>query len=78
MDAVYSGAALVAVSNLMRERLRGAMTTGIVPESDRWATPATSTTPTDAPTARGTLLSRVWRFAAGHATRPKVANGSSC
>lgn len=61
------------VLRVTEHAIDGAMTTGIVPESARRTTPATSSTPTDPPAARGNLLARAWRFPARATTRPKVA-----
>jgi hypothetical protein len=58
--------------------MEGAITTGITPEPDGRATPATSTDATSAREARGNLLSRAWRFAARPAARPKAAGCPAC
>lgn len=65
------------VSPMMRERLDGAITTGIGPERESRTAGMTSPELDDnEPTSGGNLLSRAWRLIAGPVARPKAAEGS--
>jgi hypothetical protein len=77
MITVYA-ATLGDMSTVMREHLKGVITTGIAPGSDGRTTPATSPSSSDDPPTRGNLLSRVWRFPARLSARPKAAAGGTC
>ena len=78
MNGTLYGMALVDVMDMMRNKTDGAITTGITPEPDGRATPATSPAPADDAPTRGNLLSRAWRLAARPAARPKAAGCPTC
>jgi hypothetical protein len=72
------GMALFESVKSMERAMDGAITTGITPEPDGRATPATLTEDAGARKSRGNLLSRAWRLAARPAARPKAVGCTTC
>ncbi|MEA2598446.1 MAG: hypothetical protein QOF01_4915 [Thermomicrobiales bacterium] len=77
MTGTLYGLALVDGMNRVRDKVDGAITTGITPEPDGRTAPATPPSATDA-SSHSNLLSRAWRLAARPVARPKAANCPTC
>ena len=75
MTTIYA-AAIGDASRLMRDRLDGAITTGIVPEREVPSATSASSPSDDEPTSGGNLLMRAWRLVSSPVARPKTAEGS--